>query len=447
MTNLGRAILWCCLSTWATANEPEVASRRSTAEDLTPRFERYVTSNGLVVLLSPDPLANAVVVDLSFAAGAIYQPPNKAGLAHLVEHVFCSGSTPETNYQHLLEQRGAVGFNALTSLDRLSFRVTVPPEELPLALWVNSDRLGGLAAVLTEEELQRHQRVVTQERLHRIDDAPYGGNGVAMMRSLFPEGHPLRTGVIGSRDEINSLTLEDVRAYQRTLLVPANGVLTLVGKFDAAEAREWVEKTLGALPAGTRALTPAKVPARTPDVQVSVTEELGRRPMVTLAWTLSDPLTELTEALAFGSLLLTIYTDGFVGMSVSSALLEFTGGAVFILQVTMPHATDKAEAAGNAEVVFRYLARAIMPKDLVAATLLAWDRNQMAQLQSSATRADLLTRLEVAPPDKIYGLAPSERHWAITPDRLQAMAGSALRGKRVMVQSRPTRPFPPKVDR
>lgn len=441
--------LWCGLGAAAAlgASDIEVVPRRSTAEDLTPRFERYVTANGLVVLLSPDAKANGVVVDLSFAAGALYQPPGKGGLAHLVEHVFSSGVTPDTNYRALLEHRGAVGFNAFTTMDRLSFRVTVPPEELPLALWAHADRLGALGATLTEEGLRRHQRVVMQERLHRVDDQPYGGNTVAVMRSLFPDGHPLRTGIIGSRDEISSFTLDEVKRYQQTLLVPANGVLTIVGRFDPKVARQWVDQTLALLPPGQKAPPPAQMPARTPEVHVAVTEELGRRPMVTLAWALADPLTELSEALQFGSLLLTIYTDGFVGMNVSAQLVQFQGGAVFALQVTMPHAVGKAEAAGNAEVVFRYLAQAIMPEELVGATLLAWDRNQMAQLESSDGRATLLTRLEVAPPEQVYGMALGERHWALTPIRLQAIASAALRGKRVVVQSRPTRPLPPKLDR
>ncbi len=426
--------------------DDEVVPRRSNAADLTPVFERYVTANGLVVLLSPDPKCNHVVVDLSFAAGALYQPPGKAGLAHLAEHVFSSGAVLGTDYRPMLEQRGATGFNAFTTLDRLSYRVTVPPEQLPLALWTNADRLGALAPMITEEEFARHQRVVLQERLHRVDDAPYGGNSVAMMRTLFPEGHPLRSGIIGSRDQISSLTLEDVKAYQRQLLVPANGVLTLVGNFDPAIAREWVAKTLGTLPAGKKAPTPPPTPGKTAEAKVSVTEELGRRPMVTLAWTLEDPPTELAEALEFGSLLLTISTDGFVGMNVASQFLEFDGGAVFVLQVTMPHEVDKAEAAGNAEFVFRYLSQAIMPQELVSATLLAWDRNLMARLQSSESRATMLTRMEVKPQTPVFGLALSERHWAITPERLQAIAGSALRGHRVMIQSRPTRPLPQKIN-
>lgn len=429
----------------AGAQEVQVAPRASSAADLTPRFERFVTSNGLVVLLSPDPRTNAVLVDLSFAAGALHQPPGKAGLAHLAEHVFSSGPTPQTDYRGLLERRGATGFNAFTTLDRLSFRVTVPPEELPLALWANADRLGSVSATVTEAGLRRHQRIVAQERVHRIDDSPYGGNAVAVMRSLFPEGHPLRSGVIGGRDEIHALTVADVLGFARTHFVPANGVLVVVGNFDPAVARAWVEKAFGALPPGEADTRPFAVPGQAPDVRVSVTEELGRRPKVTLAWSLAGPMTEVSEALAFGSLLLTIYTDGFVGMDVSASYLEFTGGGVFTLEVTMPHALDKLEASGNAEVVFRYLSRAVMPRDIVAATLLAWDRELMARLHTREGLASMLVLQECLPHEPLHELTAAERHWALTPDRIQAITGSALRGTRVTVLSKPTRPLPRKV--
>ena len=110
-----------------------------------------------------------------------------------------------------------------------------------------------------------------------------------------------------------------------------------------------------------------------------------------------------------------------------------------------PTAADKSEAAGNAEAVFRYLARVVMPREMVGATLLAWDRNLMERLENVETRASLLTEQEVDPRDPVYGLTPAERHWSLTPDRVQLLASTALKGKRATIQSRPTRPLPPKL--
>jgi predicted Zn-dependent peptidase len=433
-------VVWAAV---ASGQELEVAKRASSRADLTPRFERYVTSNGLVVLLSPDEKMNGVVVDLSFSAGALHQPKDKGGLAHLTEHVIGTGLT--TDYRALLEGRGGIDFNAFTTLDRLNFTVLVPPEELPLALWVNADRMGtSREGTLDADALRRHQRLVAQERVHRVDDAPYGGNAVAMMRALFPLGHPLRSGVIGSRDEIHALTPADVMGFARQHFVPANGVLTLVGRFEPAVAKEWISRLLEPLPRGTAATSPAPMPGATPDVKVTVTEELGRRPKISFAWALDDPRTNVSEALQFGSLLLSLYTDGFAGMNVSAAFVPFVNGGLFVLEVTSPHVLDKAEAIGNAEVVYRYLAQAMMPKDIVAATLLAWDRALMARLHTAQGLASLLVTQETLPKDALNPLTASERHWALTPDSIQAITSGVLKGPRVVIYSKPTRPLPRK---
>ncbi|MFZ5438703.1 MAG: M16 family metallopeptidase [Myxococcota bacterium] len=420
--------------------EPKARARVSTSADLTPRFERYVTKNGMVVLLAPDERTNHVVVDLSFAAGALHQPAKKAGLAHLTEHVVATGI--DTDYQAILEARGGVGFNAFTSPDRMNFRVAVPPEELPLALWVDADRLGTLRdATLERDALLRHQRIAAQERIHRVDDAAYGGNVVATLRHLFPDGHPLHTGVIGSRDEILALAPADVLAFARRHLVPANSVLTIVGRFSPELAKAEVERLFADLPAGEAAPAPPRPPLAPPS-KVTVTEDLGRRSKVTLAWNLAEPMADVSEALAFGSLLLTIYTDGFVGMHVEASYLPLAQGAMFTLEVTMPHATDKLDALGNAEVVFRFLARAPMPKELVGATFLAWDRALMERLQSPEALATLLVNEELRPREPSLQLSGFERHWALTPDAIQELTAAALKAPHLTVLARPTRPLP-----
>lgn len=423
----------------------EVADRRTSSKDLAYAVDRWVTSNGLTVLMSPDPRVNHVVVDLSFAAGVLYEPEKRNGLAHLVEHLLATGDTPDTDYRQMLERRGALEFNAHTSIDQLAFRVIVPPEELPLALWVDADRLGTMPARLTETSLERHRQIVLQERLQRIDDAPYGTTSVAMMARLYPASHPLHSGVIGSLATLDAITLDDARTFASRYLVPANGILTLTGNFEPAVAREWIDRTLARLPAGAPAAAPTVTPASIgSDLKVSVRESLSRRPRVTLAWTLSHPLEELTEALTFGALLLTIYTDGLIHMGVSADFLEYSGGALFVLQVTMPHAADMLEAGGSAEVVYRFLAKAPMPVDLVAATFHAWDREYMRRLSSPAELARLLTQLEHFPPNAVRGYAFTERHWRLTPDEIQALSAVALKGPRLIIHARPTRPLPPR---
>lgn len=131
--------------------------------------------NGLVVLLAPDASASGVAVWLTFRAGALREPADKTGLAHLVEHIAFSGATPDTDYASTLEARRARSLNARTGIDTLSFEVVVPAEELPVALWAAAERLGTLPGRLGDGEVDRHRRVVEQERALTRVDAPYSG--------------------------------------------------------------------------------------------------------------------------------------------------------------------------------------------------------------------------------------------------------------------------------
>lgn len=423
----------------------EVATRRTTTADFAYPVERWVAPNGLVVLMSPDPAVHQVVVDLTFNAGALYEPATKSGLAHLTEHALSSGDSPDTDYRALLEASGALEFNGSTTPDHLAWRLVVPPEALPLALWANAERLGTLPAQLTPEALARHRRIVLQERLMRLGDAAYGSAEVAIMARLFPAGHPLHLGVLGTPSTLQAITVEDVRAFAATFLVPKNAVLTLTGRFEPAVAKDWVGRTLGRLPPGAPAAPPPATPTLGEDVKVKIAEALGRRPRVSLAWTLDQPFDEVNEALTFGAALLAVYTDGLVGMRVAADFVRYRAGALFVLNVTLPHEVDMLEAGGNAEVVYRFLSKVPMPVDLVVTTFHVLDRLTLARLASPAQRAALLTDLERNPPSVVQGYSPLDRHWRLTPLSLQAQAASALKGGRLTLQVRPTRPLPRKA--
>ncbi len=421
--------------------------RKTVPADLALHAERRELANGLVLLTSPDAKVNSVVVDISFAAGALYEPPMKFGLAHLVEHLVATGTTPETDYRALVERRGGFDFNAYTTFDRMSFRVSVPPEELPLALWVAADRLQALDALLDPRELARAPAIIAQERALRVDDVPYGAAQTELMHQLFPGGHPLHDSALGTPESVARLTLVDAKTFAHRCLVASNAILTITGRFDPTVAADWVERTVGRLPRAAPVEPPASTPPFSTDTDATVSEGLGRRPRVTFAWTVNEPRHDIADALTFGALLLTIYTDGFVGMSVSADYRRYVNGALFALQVTMPHAVDKVEAHGNAEVVLRNLAQAAMPKEIVNATFQTWDRALMRELESMDGLASLLTEretLELAPAEREQF---TERHWTLNPETIQTLSGAVLRGPRLTIQARPRHPLPPKFAR
>lgn len=413
--------------------------RKTTASDVMPRFERVVLPNGFVVLLGPDTTSFGVAVDVSFFAGTIFEPPGKSGLAHLVEHVLSVGPTPDTNYQQLLEARGAADFNAFTGPDLMTFHVALPSPELPLALWVATDRLATVPQLVDEAHLERSRRIVGEERAIRFDDVPYQPGVGALFQVMFPSPHPLHDMVIGSPTQLANVTVADVQRFAKTYLVPANGLVTITGNFDVAVARHWLDQTLGQLPPGTKAAAP-RLPPREHARVVTTPEPRSRRPRVTFAWRFGELSYEVANALDVGAVLLQIYTDGLLGMSVDAGLDQFLGGSMFMVAVTLDHESSKQESYENAEALLRYLTRATSQDDIFGATLLLKDRAMMATLDGPLGRAALLTRLEALLGDPDAYRHFCQRHWDLMPWDIPVITRKVLDQGRFILHSRPLNP-------
>jgi zinc protease len=421
-------------------------ARKITPRQLSVEVERLELANGLVVLLAPDPSVSSVAVWMSFRAGSIYEPPGKSGLAHLAEHVMASGPTPDTNYAAILEERRARHFNASTGFDAMTFEAIVPSEELPAALWVAADRLGALPALVDGAVVERHRRVVQQERAVRNVDAPYGLVDEHLFRRLYAAPHPLRGGVIGVPSELATVGAEDVRRFVSDLLVPANAVLVVAGAFDPAEARRLVADGFGRLPGGHRARPPATPPP--PPALVDLKEEpLSRRPRVTLAWRFPRIAHEDAVALQLGAQLLSYMTDGAWGMEIAAGVEEYAGESLFTMELTVPYDEPMRVVHDDADGFLRMLTHKEMPLDFMIAANLALDRAAMFRLDALGGRAAALARFEL--------LASAGRqlgdhlawHWQLDGSVLRDTARTYLRGAKVVLHARPTRPKPARAER
>jgi len=421
--------------------------RKSTPEALAVEAERVVLPNGLVLLLAPDPAVSSVAVWMTFRAGAQHAPKGRSGLAHLVEHVMSSGPTPDTDYASLLERRGARRSNASTGFDVMSFEAVVPSEELPMALWVAADRLATLPALVDQALVERHRKVVLQERAIRNVDAPYGLVAEHLFRRLYAEPFPLHGGVIGAPAELESVTAEDVRSFVGSLLVPANAVLAVVGRFDPAGARRLVEEGLGRLPAGRRAPDPILPPIDGQQLQDAKEERLSREPRVTLAWRLPYVPQEDARALHLGAQLLEYLTDGAWGMRIGAGLVEYGRESLFVVELTVPYDEPMSIVHRDADGFLRLLTHREMPVDLMIAANLALDRSAMFQLDTLEGRARMLTELELSVGPR-QGLADwIGGRWDLDGYLVRDMARAYLRGPKLVLHARPTRPKPARVER
>jgi zinc protease len=255
------------------------------------KFQRYKLDNGLEVILSEDHRLPLVTVNLWYHVGAVNETSGRTGFAHLFEHMMFEGSkhVPGSSHAHYLEAAGASDFNGTTDFDRTNYYETLPSNQLELALWLESDRMGYLPDKLDQANLSNQQDVVRNERRQSYENAPYGIAGEAVFHELFPKNHPYYPMVIGSHADIQAAKLEDVRNFFKLYYAPNNASLAIVGDFEPAKARELVEKYFGPLKPGPDV---PRVKVATPPIteeRKTVVHDNVQLPRVYLAW-LTSPI-------------------------------------------------------------------------------------------------------------------------------------------------------------
>ncbi len=234
-------------------------------------IERYRLDNGLQVVLSREDAAPVVAVNLWYGVGSRNEREGRTGFAHLFEHMMFQGSkhVPEMGHFSLIEKAGG-SLNGSTWLDRTNYFETLPAHYLELGLWLESDRLGWLLPAMTQEKLDNQRDVVKNERRWRVDNQPYGDWDERIQALVYPPDHPYHHSVIGSMEDLDAASLEDVEQFFRTYYAPNNAVLTLCGDFEPAVAKQLIGKYFGDLPRGP-AIPP--IPGRT-DIATTLGREV-----------------------------------------------------------------------------------------------------------------------------------------------------------------------------
>ena len=211
-------------------------------------IEHYWLDNGLEVILARDATAPTVAVNIWYRVGSANDPPGKSGFAHLFEHMMFEGSphVPSGAMDRLLERVGGSS-NAYIVSDYTSYYQTVPSHQLPLALWLEADRMGGLD--LTQANLDNQRAIVIEELQMRYDNSPYGESVRALLTVPYTyEPYQRHTG--GSVEEVNRATLEDLLEFHRSYYLPNNATLVVAGDIEFEATRDLIESFYGQIPAG-----------------------------------------------------------------------------------------------------------------------------------------------------------------------------------------------------
>ncbi|MFU8812370.1 MAG: M16 family metallopeptidase [Balneolaceae bacterium] len=220
--------------------------------DLSVEFEKFTLDNGLEVIFHHDDSDPVVAVALTIHVGSARELPGRTGFAHLFEHLLFleSENLGRGGLDEMSARIGGSGANGSTSRDRTNYFQTVPNDALEKMIWAEADKMGFFINTVNEMVLEKEKQVVKNEKRQGVDNAPYGHTSYVISKNLYPEGHPYSWQVIGSLDDLQAATLDDVVQFYNTWYVPNNATLAIAGDFDARQAREWVRKYFDEIPRG-----------------------------------------------------------------------------------------------------------------------------------------------------------------------------------------------------
>jgi predicted Zn-dependent peptidase len=398
-------------------------------------------ANGLRLIIAEDHLAPVVAVNIWYGVGSKHEVKGKTGFAHLFEHVMFQGSAHVKKAEHIALVQGAGGtMNGTTWLDRTNYYETMPSHQLELALWLEADRMGTLLDALSQENLDNQREVVKNEKRWSYDNRPYGDWNEKLNELLFPEDHPYHHTTIGSMEDLDAASLDDVKAFFRTYYAPNNAVLSLAGDVDPAEARAWVQRYFGNIPPN---------PAIPPLGDLSLELTLGgeRRQTVEAAVPLPrvyvafrapvfgdhrlDALEVASQILAGGKgsrLHTRLVRQDRIAQDVVLFTLGFTGGA----SVSAGWATarpgipiERVEAALNDEL--DKLGRELVTDDEMVRAMALVETDELGALQRVEERADRLSMYATLFDDPGLIDRMLQRYLAVTPEAIREAAAAVFR--------------------
>jgi predicted Zn-dependent peptidase len=397
--------------------------------------------NGLRLIIAEDHLAPVVAINLWYNVGSRHEVEGKTGFAHLFEHVMFQGSAHVGKAEHIALIQAAGGtMNGTTWLDRTNYFETVPAHQVELALWLEADRMATLLDALSQENLDNQREVVKNEKRWSYDNRPYGSWNEKIQGHLFPPEHPYHHPTIGSMEDLDAASLEDVREFFRTWYAPNNAVLSIVGDVDPDQVRAWVERYFGGIAANPDVPKVASdpLPLTLGGERREVIHDRVPLPRVYFGFRAPvygddrlDALDIAGQILAGGKgsrLHRRLVRQEQIAQDVSLFTLGFIGGASLVAgwaTVRPGVEVDRVEAAFLEEL--DRLGRELISDDELARAKALIETDELGALQRVEERADRLSMYATLFDDPGLINRMLERYLAVTPERIRDAAAEVFR--------------------
>ncbi len=429
---MSRQLLRLCL---ALAVSLSLSVHAIELDDIDIAYEAFTLDNGLRVIVHTDHSTPIVSMNTWFHVGSKNEPEGQTGFAHLFEHLMFQGSEHYNDeYFRPLQEVGATGINGTTNADRTNYFQTVPTEAVERMLFLESDRVTHLLGAISQERLDEQRGVVQNEKRQRANQ-PYGTAFEHMLRGIFPPGHPYRHPVIGSMEDLNAASLDDVYQWFEDYYGATNIVVALAGDIDLETAKTLMQKYYGDAPAGKPV---ARIERWVPELKTNRYEVLEDRAPVGLIYRVWPMSPDPEDAVGM-SLWGTAFADGRTSVlykalvekhklasSVSAEVIDFEIAGLFYISVSLlPGAdADKAQRILD-ETLKEFLASGPDPERLERLKTQSLT-NTVRGLERAATKASVLVSGAVLHNDPVH----FKRELALTQeasaDALNALADKWL---------------------
>ena len=277
-------LLMCYLVLFSTFSSH---SQNQKSKEFKVAFEKFTLENGLQVILHIDRSDPVVAVALTSHVGSAREKAGRTGFAHLFEHLLFleSENLGKGGLDKMSARIGGAGANGSTSRDRTNYFQTVPKDALEKMIWAEADKLGYFINTVTEPVLAKEKQVVKNEKRQSYDNRPYGHNFSVISKNLYPATHPYSWEVIGSLEDLQNATLDDVKKFYNRWYVPNNVTLTIAGDFDVKQTKAWVEKYFGEIKRGEAIPKMEKQSVTLAETKKLYYEDnFAKLPQLTLTW-------------------------------------------------------------------------------------------------------------------------------------------------------------------
>ncbi|WP_294238604.1 pitrilysin family protein [uncultured Sphingomonas sp.] len=464
MTSGKRALLSLLLAS-AVIGLPRMALGResSTApaqQTASVPFERFSLPNGLTVLVHTDHSSPSIFVGTWYRTGSRDEPPGKTGFAHLFEHLmFQSTAHRPQEYMAALKAIGGVNANGITRMDNTAYFETVPTNALDAILWMESDRMGYLDGGITQQLLDEQRRVVLNEKRQGELRAEEMASR-HFLGAFYPPDHPYAHPTIGSTQDIEGATLDDVKAWFQSHYGAGNAVLVLSGDIDMATARAKVARYFGAIRTGAPISRSLQWAPSWTETRRDVLYGGFTHANVSRNWSIPNGAPRDTTMLQLAARAMTgpkdaplvhaLVTEAKVATGVSAMVNENELGSVLTVAMDLrpgvsPEEGDRALDAALADFAAKGPPAARL-QSIVAAT----DDAVLRSLDDPATVGNRLGEGEVAHGDPTYFLRQRDWITGVSPADVRAVAARYLGRPYYELVTLPTparTPAPDDVDR